>query len=128
MAAPGGELSTPGLDYVLALCQQAGSGYSARSHARQQAAAWQLRIDIRKHLVAPAPTGYLESARRVEDAFKLANLADDFCTLTADLLGDTSPQLHLAHEAATLLTQYAEDCEADDEKLRDAIHTALRKD
>ncbi|QOD06067.1 hypothetical protein [Pseudarthrobacter sp. BIM B-2242] len=127
MGAAGGELCTPGLDYVLALCQQACSRYSARSHGRQQSAGWQLSIDIRKQMSAPAPTGYLESARRVEDAFKLAHLADDFCTLTADLLGDTSPQLHLANEAATLLARHAENCEADDEKLRDAIHTALRK-
>lgn len=128
MAAAGGELCAPGLDYVLALCEQAGSTYAAHSHGKQQTAAWKLHLDIKKQIIAPAPTGYLESARRVEDAFKLSNLAQDFCTLTADLLGDTSPQLHLANEAATLLAQYAEACEADDEKLRDAIHTALRKD
>lgn len=128
MAAAGGVLCAPGLEYVLSLCQEAGSPYVSRSHGEQQMAAWKLRIDIRKQLVAPAPTGYLESSRRVEDAFKLAHKADDFCRLTADLLGDTSPQLHLASEAATLLAQYAEDCEADDEKLRHTIHTALRKD
>jgi hypothetical protein len=128
MGATGGEMCTPGLDYVLALCQQACSGYSARSHIKQQAAAAQLRVDVRQQMDAPAPAGYLESARWVESAFRLSNQASDFCTLTADLLGDASPQMHVAYEAATLLEQYAEDCEAFDEKLRDAFHTAFRKD
>lgn len=128
MAAAGGQLCAPGLAYIHSIYGEAGSGYAKRSHARQQAAANEIRIELRRLMDEPAPTGYLESSRRVQAAFKVANLADDFCTLTAGLLGDTSQELHLATEAAELLTQFANTCEADDQNLRNAIHTALRKD
>lgn len=119
--------SAPGLEYVIALYRQAGSGHASLTHERLRAAAHRIASGVEAHQAAGAPTGYLESARRIGSARQLAVQAKDFSRETADLLGDTSPLLPLANEGLALLEGYAEACESDDEQLRDNLHAAQQQ-
>jgi hypothetical protein len=125
--AAGKDLSAPGLDYVIALYRQAGSEHVSPTHGRLRTAAHRIASGVEAHQAAGAPTGYLESARRIGSARQLAVQAKDFSRETAELLGDTSLLLPVANEGLALLKAYAEACESDDETLRDTLHAAQQQ-
>jgi hypothetical protein len=114
----------PGLDYVLALYRQAGSTHASYTHPRIRRAAADIISRINGLLATPEPSGYSESARRVEDSKDLAVMAEVLSGAIVDVLGDTSPLLPVANEGLGLLADYARDCEAADVSLRAAIHEA----
>jgi hypothetical protein len=116
----------PGLDYVLALYRQTGSTHASYTHPRIRRGAADVINRINGLLATPEPSGYGESARRVEESRDLAVMAGLLSCAIVDILGDTSPLLPVANEGLALLEEYAAGCEAADVDLRAAIHDSLR--
>ena len=114
----------PGLDYVLALYRQVGSTHASYSHPRIRRGAADVINRINGLLATPEPSGYGESARRVEESGDLAVMAEVLSGAIADILGDTSLLLPVANEGLALLKEYAAACDAGDVDLRAAIHEA----
>lgn len=117
----------PGLDRITSIYQEIGSAYAAVTHPLLRASAHRIAAAVEAHRTAGAPTGYLESARRIGSAQELAVQARDLSRETVDLLGDTSQLLRLANEGLELVKAYVEACEIDDERLREELHAAQMK-